>query len=343
MPETMHHKATEARTLSVKEADGDLGLVEAIVSVTNIVDHDNDVIEPGAYKETLEARQTVVCWGHDKNAYCGKIVQAEELMPGDARLPADLLGKGAGALLVTAEFNLKSTRGRDAFYDVQHRGSDQEWSIGWAAKRSDLVRDKAGVQRIKALKLYEVSPVLAGASPGTRTGQTKDDKAYAQVTGSFEETRDRVQQALQALARALYPPPSYAYAWIEATFSDRVIANIDATGLQGINYVEVDYTLNDDGTITLGTPVPVDIEATVVPKSEDLFLAQKEGRVLSTANMRALAAARQTINSVSPPPATPTTRATMARARRRKRWTRRPPTSSMSPEKLRPLTITRPR
>ncbi len=29
------------------------GIVEAIVSVTNIVDSVNDVIEPGAYKNTL--------------------------------------------------------------------------------------------------------------------------------------------------------------------------------------------------------------------------------------------------------------------------------------------------
>lgn len=146
------------------------GIVEAIVSVTNIVDNVNDIILPGAYKQTLKKRNPKVVWSHDTNIPVGKTLKVEELLPGDPRLPADLVAKDAGALLVKMQFNLNTSRGRDAYEDVQFFGSEQEWSIGYSVPEGKSITDtKTGIRKIQQLELYEYSPVIFGAAPNTRT------------------------------------------------------------------------------------------------------------------------------------------------------------------------------
>jgi HK97 family phage prohead protease len=157
----------------LSEADG---IVEAIVSVTNVVDSVNDVIEPGAYKNTLRKRNPKGVWSHDTNIPVAKTLKVEELMPGDERLPEDLRSQGAGALMVKMQFNLNTSRGRDAFHDVQFFAEEQEWSIGYSVPEGKSMTDeKTGVRFIKQLELYEYSPVIFGAAPNTRTLSVKDD------------------------------------------------------------------------------------------------------------------------------------------------------------------------
>ena len=172
----MQHK--QVPVSSVRGIDNVEGVVEAIVSVTNIVDHVNDLIEPGAYRMTLKKRNPKVVWSHDTNIPVGKTLRVEELMPGDPRLPNDLAAQNAGALLVKMQFNLNTTRGRDAFYDVQFYGDEQEWSIGYSVPEGKYqVDEKSGIRYIKQLDLFEYSPVIFGAAPSTRTLSLKDDIA----------------------------------------------------------------------------------------------------------------------------------------------------------------------
>jgi HK97 family phage prohead protease len=164
------------------------GIVEAIVSVTNIVDNVNDIILPGAYKNTLKKRNPKVVWSHDTNIPVGKTLKVEELLPGDQRLPADLLAKDAGALLVKMQFNLNTSRGRDAYEDVQFFGPEQEWSIGYAVPDGKSVVDsKTGIRRISQLELYEYSPVIFGAAPNTRTTSLKNEIGNAEAKAIPED------------------------------------------------------------------------------------------------------------------------------------------------------------
>lgn len=172
----MEHK--QVSVSSVRGIDDVDGIVEAIVSVTNIVDSVNDVIEPGAYKLTLKKRNPKVVWSHDTNIPVGKTLRVEELLPNDPRLPNDLIQQNAGALLVKMQFNLNTSRGRDAFFDVQFFGPEQEWSIGYAVPEGKYsVDSKTGIRYIKQLELFEYSPVIFGAAPSTRTLSLKEDGA----------------------------------------------------------------------------------------------------------------------------------------------------------------------
>jgi HK97 family phage prohead protease len=155
---------------SLTAVDANQGIAEAIVSVTNIVDHVGDKIIPGAYAETLKTRRPKVCWNHKWDNTVGKVLEIVELMPGDPRLPDKLKTIGAGALKVKVQFNLNSTRGRDAWEDVKFYGEEGEWSIGYDVNGpTGKSRNVGGVRELHQINLFEVSPVPFGAAPLTGT------------------------------------------------------------------------------------------------------------------------------------------------------------------------------
>jgi len=175
----MDKPAVGAQLISADETTGE---VVAIVGVTGIVDHVNDLIEVGAYRDTLAKRRPKVCWAHDWEKPVGRVPRIEEWTPGDARfakVAATLDGKPwpaeAGALVAAMQFNMKSERGREAFLAVEFYSEtgECEWSIGWQPIPSKTARRKDGVRVCKSVELFEVSPVLFGAAPLTRTLQVK--------------------------------------------------------------------------------------------------------------------------------------------------------------------------
>ena len=160
----------EAKALNDAE-----GTVEAVVSVTNIVDNVNDVIEPGAYSDTLQKRIPKGVWSHDTTIPVARTIAAVELEPGDDRLPSHLKSVDAGGVLVKMQFNLNTTRGREAYEDIKFFGGEQEWSIGYSVPEGGSeMKGETGVRHIKRLEWYEYSPVLFGAAPGTATVSVKE-------------------------------------------------------------------------------------------------------------------------------------------------------------------------
>lgn len=186
----LEYKALAAGTESgLLTADEQSGVVEAIVSVTGLLDSDGDIIEPGAYADTLKRRRPKGIFSHDWTRWASKTETIEEWLPGDPRLPATMKNGSpwppeAGALWVRAKFNLATTTGRDAFSDVQFYGPECEWSIGYRVPKGKAVRDKQGRRRIKGVDLFEYSQVLFGAQSATGTLAIKGG---SQVDGSEED------------------------------------------------------------------------------------------------------------------------------------------------------------
>jgi phage head maturation protease len=170
---TIQYKAVGARSLT----DEGHGIVTALVSVTGIKDNVNDIIEPGAYAKSLSVRKPKGVWHHSWEKAIAKTLEVKELMPGDPNLPKTLADgtpwpAAAGALQVKMQFNLNTSRGRDAYEDVKFFGDDQEWSIGYNVPAGSATR-KDGIRYIKGLDLYEYSPVLFGAMSNARTTSIK--------------------------------------------------------------------------------------------------------------------------------------------------------------------------
>jgi hypothetical protein len=179
----------------------------------------------------------------------------------------------------------------------------------------------------KATALRDLVAVLAGPD---------EEKTYPALAGSFEETRDLLREAVNAWASQVYGDREAENDWwadIEGTFENEVVASVrvysgeNEPGTWRFPYVQA------DGGIELGEPEEVEVQATVTPATEasptptpeaeatpeaaalplqeidqkDLLAAQaaflavvdqKAGRVLSSANQAALAAAAEAIQKV---------------------------------------------
>ena len=180
----LSHKNARVEAKAINDIEG---TVEAVVSVTIIVDNVNDVIEPGAYIKTLGKRVPKGVWSHDTTIPVARTLSAVELMPGDERLPSHLQEVDAGGVLVKMQFNLNTTRGREAYEDIKFFGHEQEWSIGYSVPEGESeMKAETGVRHIKSLEWYEYSPVLFGAAPGTKTVSVKEIPVEAKESEELE-------------------------------------------------------------------------------------------------------------------------------------------------------------
>ena len=207
LPEQLAFKTAETMAGEAVAIDETEGIVTAIVSVTGVVDEVDDIIVPGAYRETLAKRNPKVCWAHSWEHPIGKVLGIEELMPGDKRLPTKTRDgkpwpKEAGALVATMQFNLRTDEGKNAFEVVRFYSEtgECEYSIGYnvpAGKASV----SGGTRYIKMLELYELSVVLFGAHTMTGTLSIKDAHRAMEVKAS------------RVLAKAL--PPTEAKSGVD--------------------------------------------------------------------------------------------------------------------------------
>ncbi|MFD9394151.1 NUDIX domain-containing protein [Streptomyces sp. NPDC060000] len=152
------------------------GTSRAIYAVTGVVDEVADLIVPGAFARTLAARPVKTVWHHGWKDPVGVVVKCEEWMPGDPRFrdvpdwPAE-----AGALVATVIYNLRTQQGRDAYEQVKqwHEHKQAAFSIGYRVPDTGASKRGDGVRIIHDLDLFEVSPVLHGAHPLTRSLEVK--------------------------------------------------------------------------------------------------------------------------------------------------------------------------
>ncbi|MCD9904622.1 NUDIX domain-containing protein [Streptomyces sp. MT29] len=153
------------------------GTSRAIYAVTGVVDEVDDLIVPGAFARTLAARPVKTVWHHGWKDPVGVVVECEEWLPGDARfrdVPGDWPAE-AGALVATVIYNLRTRQGRDAYEQVKqwHEHKQAAFSIGYRVPDTGASKRGDGVRIIHNLDLFEVSPVLHGAHPLTRSLEVK--------------------------------------------------------------------------------------------------------------------------------------------------------------------------
>ncbi|MFE2181355.1 NUDIX domain-containing protein [Streptomyces sp. NPDC059455] len=142
-----------------------------------MIDEVNDLIMPGAFARTLASRPAKAVWHHGWKDPVGVVFECEEWLPGDPRLsevPGDWPAE-AGALVATVQYNLRTRQGRDAYEQVKqwHEHKQAAFSIGYRVPTEAATMRSDGVRVIHHLDLYEVSPVLHGAHPLTRSLEVK--------------------------------------------------------------------------------------------------------------------------------------------------------------------------
>ena len=184
----------------VSMVDAAEGIVEAYVNSMGVVDHDGEIIEMGAFDQSIQKGGQSVAWFHDQSAPVGKVIDAAPIQLSND----DDSARQQGRLKAVMQFNLNTQRGREAFADVEF-GSVKEWSVGFRALEDDLERLDGGenVRVIKNLDWVEVSPVLRGASPDTQTITAKSASDTTpeepDVASDTEIEKMRVSVAMELL------------------------------------------------------------------------------------------------------------------------------------------------
>jgi HK97 family phage prohead protease len=215
----VEHKQTEPIILNT---DDSLGIVEAIWAVMGNVDGGNDVIHPGAFKKTFKDRANLVNLldNHRTDsvmASLGNVLELREMSKGE--LPSELLERhpeATGAAWGRFQFLLDTPEGKGAFTRIKQR-SIKGWSFGYDTiehDRGSVEKDgsKVSVRNLRALRLWEVSPVLFPMNEATLTTGVKsveeepapeDDKAGRVYSArNLEKIRTAYNSLRQALDEA---------------------------------------------------------------------------------------------------------------------------------------------
>lgn len=157
------HKAIAS---GVEVKDAEKGIVEAIVGRTNVKDHDGDMFLTGSF-----GSRSVRLSAYNHRSW-----------PHRGGLPP--VGRGTirergDEVVASLRFFMNTESGREHFEQVKEMDDLQEWSFGWipgTEKTESLTEEQraAGIRKvIKEVPVVEVSPVLMGASIGTRTTSVK--------------------------------------------------------------------------------------------------------------------------------------------------------------------------
>jgi uncharacterized protein len=132
-----------------KTLDGDGGTFEGYASIFGNVDSDGDVIEPGAFREIkLNSRgKVLVLDQHQRNFPIGSAVVSQD-------------SKG---LAFRGELVMESANARTC-HALMKSGCLEGMSIGFDILPDGAQRMASGARHLKALRLWEISPVVFGAN-----------------------------------------------------------------------------------------------------------------------------------------------------------------------------------
>ncbi len=243
---TVEYKTVGA---TIKQA-GEDGSFEAEIATLGVIDHDGDIVERGAFS----GHPIAVLPAHDSSHV--PLGKAQIVERGNVAVAEGLL-------------NLEIEAARDWHsslkFDLEKMQPPvQEWSWGFRIKgpegaRADQV-DGQPVRRLISLDEREVSPVLRGASIGTRTLHVKRRKAEWL---SDNDLRARLEVELAKLEG------DSEHVWVEAVFKDVVVYTAHAAEGPG-RLLERTWKLDRGGALDLGP------EATEVVRDTNYVAAGKD-------------------------------------------------------------------
>jgi HK97 family phage prohead protease len=293
------------------------GITEQIVNVTGHKDSQGDTIMPGAFAY-LDNPKPKGVWHHDWKAWIAKTVVADELKPSSPALrmlAPDLYDKGLGGLYIKAQYNLDTQAGRDALSNVEFFGDEAEYSIGYDVLEMEPDGDKENPGwLLKAVPVWEWSPVLFGANELTRTlalksGEVPDaslvrsvlvnglkrsdaapespapveepavtdpaEKAYRDLGTGVEGSNEQLRADLTDALYGKFPDADWIS--LQATLPDSVTFCVWPMDWDAEPDVyQLAYSQGTDGVeLAEGDPTPVRLETVIVPKHSPRGIARK--------------------------------------------------------------------
>lgn len=174
------HLETKAYPAEYKVLDAKQGIVECYANRMGVIDYAGEIMAPGAFDASVAAKGGKLpksVWMHEPSLPVGKVLETHEADQG-----------GDPMQYCKIQFNLDTQRGREAFSDVAG-GYVDEWSVGYyVTEEHPQFIDGQKVRALDAIDWIEVSPVLAGASPGTSTVSAKERRRGAKAASAAAHT-----------------------------------------------------------------------------------------------------------------------------------------------------------
>jgi HK97 family phage prohead protease len=179
-PENLSYKNAP---IELKE-DGDTRYIEAVFSLFDVIDSDNDVTKSNALRSGYTGNKVPLVWNHDWAKVIGRgIIETDN---------QKAVFKG---------YFLNTEAGKEAYETVKAMQDMQQFSYGFQVLKStkgthiDSKGEEVPVRILEDVKVWEVSPVLVGAQQNSfvqalKTGleQVDDEiKAEMQVESTVQE------------------------------------------------------------------------------------------------------------------------------------------------------------
>ena len=181
--------ATKVYTAPFEIKDDATGAVQAAFSVFNTIDSDGDVVKPSAFED---GQEIPMVWAHQWDKPVGRGV----------------VKVGRKQAIFDGNFFLDTVAGMEAYRTVKNMGNLQEWSFGFRVlEAEDGQFEEQGVQFLKKLELFEVSPVLVGANRETRTltikGAVPDLSGLKDMMAEMRGAMGAMRSAMTRMERAM--------------------------------------------------------------------------------------------------------------------------------------------
>jgi HK97 family phage prohead protease len=156
LPASAQELKALSRPLTRVEADG---VFEGYASLFRVADLGKDVVEPGAFRDSLARRGAAgvkLLWQHDPAEPIGRWL--------------DLREDGRG-LRVLGRLSLAVGRARE-IHALMHDGAVDGLSIGFRTERA-RTEPRTGLRRLEKVDLWEISLVTFPMLPQARVGRVK--------------------------------------------------------------------------------------------------------------------------------------------------------------------------
>jgi HK97 family phage prohead protease len=181
-PENLSYKNAP---IELKE-DGDTRYIEAVFSLFDTIDSDNDVTKANALRSGYSGNKVPLVWNHDWSKVIGRgIIETDN---------QKAVFKG---------YFLPTEAGKEAYETVKAMQDMQQFSYGFQVMKSekgkhiDSKGEEVPVRVLQDVKVWEVSPVLVGAQQNSFVQALKSglepydpDEKIDDIDTEFEEVKD---------------------------------------------------------------------------------------------------------------------------------------------------------
>ena len=165
--------------IELKE-DGDTRYIEAVFSLFDTIDSDNDVTKANSLRSGYTGNKVPLVWNHDWSKVIGRgIIETDN---------QKAVFKG---------YFLNTEAGKEAYETVKAMQDMQQFSYGFQVLKSskgthiDSKGEEVPVRVLEDVKVWEVSPVLVGSQQNSFVQALKSGlQTYDDVDTEFEEVKE---------------------------------------------------------------------------------------------------------------------------------------------------------